>query len=119
MIIMRPQTVVIEAPGALGQQPDQRQAERHLLSHPAIVSVLGADQVLTGEIRNVSKGGTQLQLDQPLGVGSLLKIDYDNNLLLGEVMYCQQEETSWIAGIRIEHTLTGLTALADAMFGPR
>ena len=119
MIIMRPQTVVIEAPVAVDQEPDQRQAQRHPLSHPATVTVLGADQVLTGEIRNVSKGGTQLQLDQPLGVGSLLKIDYDNNLLLGEVMYCHQEDTSWIAGIRIEHTLTGLTALADAMFGPR
>lgn len=119
MNIMRPQTVVTEAPIALDQQPDQRHAERHQLSHSAVVSVLGANQVLTGEIRNVSKGGTQLQLDQPLGVGSLLKIDYDNNLLLGEVVYCQQQETSWIAGIRIEHTLTGLTALTDAMCGPR
>ena len=116
---MRTQTIVVDAPIALDQQPDQRQAQRHQLSHSAIVSVLGAaNQVLTGEIRNVSKGGTQLQLDQPLGAGSLLRIEYDNNLLLGEVMYCQQREASWVAGIRIEHTLTGLTALADAMRGP-
>ena len=112
---MRPQTIVLDAPIAL-HQPDQRQTQRHQVSQSAIVSVLGAaSQVLKGEIRNVSKGGTQLQLDRPLGVGSLLRIDYDDNLLLGEVMYCQQEETAWIAGIRIEHTLTGLTALAKAM----
>jgi len=116
---MRPQTVVVDAPVALGKQPDQRQAQRHQLSQSAIVSVLGAaNQVLTGEIRNVSKGGTQLQLPQPLRAGTLLRIEYDNNLLLGEVMYCQREEASWVAGIRIEHTLTGLTALADAMRGP-
>jgi hypothetical protein len=113
---MRPQTIVVDAPVTLGQQPDQRQAERHQVSQSAIVSVVGTTgQVIQGEIRNVSKSGTQLQIDRRLGAGSLLRIEYDDNLLLGEVMYCQQEETSWVAGIRIEHTLTGLTALADAM----
>jgi hypothetical protein len=113
---MRPQTVVVDAPIALDQQPDQRQAQRHQLSQPASVSILGTvSQLVQGEIRNVSKGGTQLQLSQPIGIGSLLRIEYDNNLILGEVVYCQQEPTGWIAGIRIEHTLSGLTALADAM----
>jgi hypothetical protein len=115
---MRPQTIVVDAPIALDQQPDQRQTERLPLSQPAIVTLLGAvSQVVQGEIRNVSKGGTQLQLPQPIGTGSLLRIDYDNNLILGEVVYCRQEPTGWIAGIRIEHTLSGLTALADAMGG--
>ena len=117
-VIMRPQIMIVDAPVALAQQPDQRQAQRHQLSQSAIVSVLGtASQVLQGEIRNVSKGGTQLQLDQPLGTGSLLRIEYNNNLLLGEVVYCQQEQTGWVVGIRIEHALSGLTALADAMRG--
>ena len=115
---MRPQTIVVDAPIALDQQPDQRQTQRRQLSQPAIVSILGTvSQVVQGEIRNVSKGGTQLQLRQPIGTGSLLKIEYDNNLILGEVIYCLQEPTGWIAGIRIEHTLCGLTALADAMGG--
>jgi len=116
---MRPQTMVMDAPITLDQQLDQRQAQRRQLSQSAIVSVLGAaHQVIQGEIRNVSKSGTQLHLDQPLGTGSLLRVEYDNNLLLGEVVYCQQKQTGWIVGIRIEHTLTGLSALADAMLGP-
>ena len=115
---MRPQTIVVDAPIALDQQPDQRQTQRHQLSQPAIVSILGSvSQVVQGEIRNVSKGGTQLHLRQAIGTGSLLKIEYDNNLILGEVVYCLQEPNGWIAGIRIEHTLSGLTALADAMGG--
>jgi len=108
--------MVVDAPVTLGQQLEQRQDQRHQLSQAASVSVLGAaSQVLQGQIRNVSKGGTQLQLDQPLGTGSLLRIEYGNNLLLGEVVYCQQELTGWVVGIRIEHALSGLTAIADAM----
>ncbi len=116
---MRSQTIVVDAPLALDPQTDQRQSQRHELSHSAVVTMLGeTTQVLQGEIRNVSKGGTQLYLAQPLGIGSLLRVDYANNLLLGEVMYCQRADTGWIAGLRIEHTLSGLTALGDAMLGP-
>jgi hypothetical protein len=116
---MRPQTIVVDAPIALDQQLDQRQSQRHELSQSAVVTVLGTTtQVLHCEIRNVSKGGTQLHLGEPLAIGSLLRVDYDNNLILGEVVYCQQAETGWIAGLRVEHTLSGLTALADAMRGP-
>lgn len=115
---MRPQTIAVDAPSALDRQPDQRQTERHQLGQSAIVSVLGtASQLLQAEIRNVSKGGTQLQLPQPIAIGSLLRIEYDNNLILGEVVYCAQKQSVWVAGIRIEHALSGLTALADAMRG--
>jgi len=115
---MRPQTVVVAAPTTLDQKSDQRQSQRRQLTQSVTISVLGtASHTLQGEIRNVSKGGTQLQLHQPLGIGSLLKIEYENNLILGEVVYCRQEQTVWVAGIRIEHTLSGLTALADAMRG--
>jgi hypothetical protein len=108
--------MVTDAPSTLEQRTDQRQAQRHPLSQSAIVSVLGAaSQVFQGEIRNVSKGGTQLHLGQPLATGSLLRIEYDNNLLLGEVVYCQQERPGWVVGVRIEHALSGLAALSVAM----
>jgi PilZ domain-containing protein len=115
---MRRQTMVVDAPITLDQQPDRRQAQRHQSSQSVIVSVVGtASQAVQGEIRNVSKRGTQLHLNQPLGTGSLLRIEYDNNLLLGEVVSCRQEQAGWVVGIRIEHALSGLTALADALRG--
>jgi len=118
-MIMRPQTLVVDAPIRLDQQPDQRQAQRRQISQPAMVHPLGISsrQVIQCEIRNVSKGGTQLHLGQRLGIGTLLRIEYDNNLLLGEVVYCRQEQAGWVAGIRIEHSLSGLTVLADAIRG--
>jgi len=112
--------MVLEAPVTPTQQSDQRLTERHPLSQYATVSLVGtAGQVLQGEIRNISKGGTQLHLDQPLAIGSLLKVEYDNNLILGEVIYCLPAQTLWVLGIRIEHVLSGLTALDDAMRGSR
>ena len=113
-IIMRQQPVFVDAPVPCDRPADQRQSQRHELNQPAIVSVLGnASQSFHGEIRNVSEGGTQIVLDQPLQYGSLVTIDYNDNRLLGEVVYCQKEQTNWLAGVRIEHALLGLAALAS------
>ncbi len=112
-IIMRQESMVVDASTALDQQPDQRQAPRHQLRQVATVSVFGNDDpVICGEILNVSEGGAQIWLDQPLRYASLVRVNYNDNLLLGEVVYCQQEQAGWLVGIRVEHALFGLTALA-------
>ncbi len=115
-IIMRLQTMAADAPVALDLRTDQRLNQRHQLNQSATVSVLGTpSQILQGEIRNISKGGTQIRLDQPLRCASLVEIHYNDNYLLGEVIYCAQEQATWLVGIRVEHALLGLTALASAV----
>ena len=94
----------------------QKKSPRHHLRQSAIVSVLGAAAPgLSGEILNLSERGTQIRLDQPLGYASLVRIEYGDNLLLGEVVYCQPEQAGWLVGISVEHALLGLNALAGAM----
>ena len=111
---MRPQTMVVDAPDALDQQPDLRQSQRHQFIRSAIVSVFGSTSlVLHGAILNLSEGGAQIRLDQPLRYASLVRVDYNDNFLLGEVVYCQREQAGWLVGIRVEHALLGLTALAS------
>ena len=96
--------------------PDQRQTERRDLAHVATVSTMGTPQrVLSGEIRNLSEGGTQVWLEESLPAFTLVKVEYDDNLLLGEVVYCQADGIGWLVGLRIEHGLFGLTALSAAM----
>ena len=99
----------------LNQQTDQKQEQRYQLNQSATVKVLGiASEMLYGEIRKISKkGGTQVLLDQPLRCASLVTIDYDDNRLLGEVVYCGKEEAGWLVGIRVEHALLGLATLAS------
>jgi hypothetical protein len=96
----------------LNHQPDRRRARRQELNQFAAVSILGTvNDAVQGEIRNVSTGGTQIRLNQPLRFGSLVAIDYDDNRLLGEVVYCLKEQDGWLVGIRVEHALSGLATL--------
>jgi PilZ domain len=120
--IMRQKTMVVDAPIAPAQQQsqpsDQRQAERHQVRLSAIVSVIGTSApVIRCEIQNISERGVQIWLDQPLQYASLVRIEYDDSLILGEVVYCKQEQAGWLVGIHAEHALFGLTALAHALSG--
>jgi hypothetical protein len=90
----------------LEQQADRRQTPRQQLSQSAVVSVLGTGQVLHGEIRNLSEGGSQILLHEPLHLASSVKIEYADKLLLGEVVYCRQEQAGWLLGIRVERALS-------------
>ena len=113
---MHSQSAVPDIPVALEDKLDQRQYQRHELRRPAILSVFGAtSKVLRGEIQNVSHEGSQIRLEQPLRSGSLVRIEYDDNLILGEVVYSQRERADWLVGFRVEHALWGLTALAKAL----
>lgn len=97
----------------LDQQADRRQTPRRQLSESAVVNVLGTGQLLHGEVRNFSEGGTQIWLGEPLRVSSLVKIECADKLLLGEVMYCRQEQAGWLLGIHVGHALSRATDLAD------
>ena len=108
------QTIVGDMALVLNHQPDRRKDQRQQLNQSATVSVLGTlNETVQGEIQNVSTGGTQIRLDQPLRSSSLVSIDYDDNRLLGEVVYCEKEQASWLVGIRVEHALLGLATLAS------
>jgi len=113
-LFMRLQTMVADASIVLDQRAKLREAQRYPLDQSVTVSVLGtASEIFHGEIRNISKGGTQIWLDQPPRYASLVTIDYDDNRLLGEVVYCKKEQVGWLVGIRVEHALLGLATLAS------
>ena len=42
-----------------------------------------------------------------------MAIEYDDNRLLGEVVYCEKQTSGWLVGIRVEHALLGLATLAS------
>ena len=122
--MVMPQAMLRDAPVSIDRRRvqkadlDQRQAPRLQLDQAALVSAVGtSNPVLHGEMRNLSEGGTQIRLDQPLPPSTLVRIEYNDSLLLGEVVYCQQEQSGWLVGVKIEHGLFELTALAAAMQG--
>jgi hypothetical protein len=111
-----PNALLVDEPVALYRKLEQRQTERREISHPAKITLVGTTpQILHGMVRNVSEGGTQIRLDQRLPASTLVKIEYEDNLLLGEVIYCQEAPSGWLVGVRIEHGLFALTAIAAVM----
>jgi hypothetical protein len=113
--VVRHEAIVADLQIPLEQQADRRQTPRQQLSQSAVVSLLRTGQVLHGEFRNLSEGGTQILLHEPLPLASSVKIEYGDKVLLGEVVYCRREQAWWLLGIRVERALSGVNDLDDAM----
>src|SRR4029077_8683264 len=91
-LIMRKKTMAVDTPIA-SQPSEQRKAKRHQVRLSAIVSVIGTfAPVIRCEIQNISEKGVQIWADQPLHYASLVRIEYDDSLILGEVVYCKPEQ---------------------------
>ena len=70
---------------------------------------------LPARVKNVSTRGIGLELEGPVAIGSPVKIELDDCLFLGEVIYCRQDETSFFVGVELEQALCGLSELARAL----
>jgi hypothetical protein len=57
---------------------------------------------LRAEIHNVSRSGLRLVLEQPVSVGSAVKVEMAGMIAVGEIRYCRQEKDSFSAGMRID-----------------
>jgi len=58
---------------------------------------------LLAEIHNVSRSGLRLVLEQPVSVGSAVKVEMAGMIAVGEIRYCRQEKGgSFSAGMRID-----------------
>jgi hypothetical protein len=109
-------TVDVDTPVRTPAGIEHRRSERFKVGCAAVVTVFGGE-TLQGTLTNVGEGGAQLRLNQRVPPSSLLKIEYGDCILMGEVVYCQAEGSSCLVGIKVEHALFGLAALAIAMRG--
>jgi hypothetical protein len=91
---------------------EQRAEARIALDQPVAVVLLGGQEFReTARVTNVSAAGLQLMLDRYVPAGSAIKIELDNALALGEVVYCRTEGNHSLVGIRLEQVLNGLAEL--------
>jgi hypothetical protein len=91
---------------------EHRASVRFAVDQPVAVTVLGGTEIReTALVRNVSDAGVQLVCSHNIPAGSPVKIEMDNALALGEVVYCIAEGDQWVFGIKLEHVLNGLAEL--------
>ena len=73
------------------------------------------DVRLMTRIRNVSARGIGVETESPIAVGSAIKFDVDDGLVLGEVIYCRSDGEGFYVGVELEQALCGLMELAEAL----
>jgi hypothetical protein len=95
---------------------NQRREPRFETDQSVWITLFGEPDIqIPARIKNVSARGIGLELQGPVAIGTALRIDLDDSLLLGEVIYCREDETSFYVGVELEQALCGLGDLAQAL----
>ncbi len=66
---------------------------------------------MAAEVVESSAGGLKLALTAPLAPGALVRIEQADKLLLGEIVFCSRSGEAWLAGVKLDHVITGLASL--------
>jgi hypothetical protein len=91
---------------------NQRLEARISADRSVAVTLLGdIDTPLKARVKDISGSGIGLELEQAVTAGTALKIELDDALVLGEVVYCRRDGVSFTVGVRLEQELTGLAEL--------
>ena len=94
----------------------QRREPRFNADQSVWITLFGEpDLRLPARIKNVSARGIGLELQGPVAIGSALKLELDDSMVLGEVIYCREDEASFYVGVVLEQALCGLSELAYAL----
>jgi hypothetical protein len=74
--------------------------------------VLGdGEGAMDGTVVDVSNYGMGLIIPEPLPLGTPIKIEAHNELLLGEVCYCDPHAGAYRVGLAVKHRLANLAQL--------
>ncbi len=85
---------------------ERRRDPRFTVAVPTRITLLGPKTAeVNGTVIDVSERGMQLLLPVPAPPGSLIKLEWADGFVLGEVCWCRQENEGFSAGVQLEHSL--------------
>lgn len=91
---------------------DQRCEPRFVADQSVTITALGENQFRqTAKVRNASGGGLGLVVKMEISPGTALRIEWEDALVLGEVMFCRPLENGYFVGVQLEQMLRGLSEL--------
>jgi hypothetical protein len=97
---------------------NQRRESRIEANQCVRITTLGEPEIqFPARIKNVSMRGVGLELQCPIKPGAAIRIDLEDALLLGEVIFCRKDAERFFAGVELEHALWGLADLQLAVGG--
>lgn len=92
---------------------DRRREPRFDCNQQGRLVILDTDESLEVTIVNLSGRGMQLRLKRSIPISTAVRIDYADNLLLGDICYCRVEGDDTTCGVRLSHSLLGPATLAN------
>jgi len=94
---------------------EQRREERFATDQKIAFVILGEREIhRTGVVKNSSGRGLGLETTLPVAIGSALRIDLPDAVVLGETMYCRAQHGKYFVGVELEQALYGLRGLSQA-----
>ncbi len=102
---------------------DERKDFRFETNQPVSLTILGrhsrdADTHLPACMVNISGRGISLTTKSSVPASSAVRLDVNNNMLLGEVCHSRQTGPSeYICGVRLEQVLTAVGDLSNLVSG--
>jgi len=91
---------------------NQRREPRFAADQPIYVTLLRQPESrLPAIVKNSSGRGMGLAMANPVPIGTAVKIECDDSILLGEALYCRDDGGSFFVGVELEHALYGLVEL--------
>jgi len=92
---------------------EQRREPRFAVHQRVLVTLLDNSQVKRlARIQNVSGRGVGLLMPDAVSPGAAVQIDLENEIVLGEVIYCRPEPEGYFLGVELDQVLSGLAELA-------
>ncbi|MDR3698008.1 MAG: hypothetical protein P4L56_00150 [Candidatus Sulfopaludibacter sp.] len=91
---------------------DKRREPRFAAEQCVTIVTLGERQLRqTAIVRNASGTGLGLFVKTEIGSGTVLRIELEDAIVLGEAMYCRAMESGYFVGVQLEQVLRGLGEL--------
>jgi hypothetical protein len=96
---------------------NQRREARLAANESVAITLFGEpDITIPARVKNISARGIGLELEGPVAPGTAVKIELQDALLLGEVIYCRRNEASYgvsyYLGVELDQALSGLAELS-------
>ena len=93
----------------------ERRREPRIQAYQKVDLILLGDDApaIDAHATQFSGSGLRLVLEQSVPVGTAVKVQGDDWLVLGEVCYCRKERLNFVAGLQLEHSLMGLRELEE------
>jgi len=93
---------------------DRRKEPRHAATDPAVLFLLGDTEASWPvTVQNRSPNGMAILSDRPIPLAVPLRIDCNGQMFLGEACYCSLTGSAFLVGVKLEHVIADVQALAN------